>query len=343
MSTPAPAAPPAPAGAGGAAAAPGEWIIDVTTTTFRDVVMGSKVPVILDFWADWCGPCRELGPRLEAAVKAQGGAVILAKVNTDQEPQLAQAMQVRSLPTVVGIVGGKMAASFQGAVPDTEVASFMKQLLEAGGGQVAPSGPAAQLRQLVEAADAAMLQGQRTEASALLEQAVELGAAAAAEAPSGKVPEDVQGARAEAVAAQLRLALVQGDEEASKAAVATLRSAEFMKFVSAPRIAASLAQAALTALVAEDAQAQSMSMEEAAAAVQADPKNAAKHLLACRVAAAQGLLDTSIDAGLLAVRLDKGDVRAAARKLLVSIFDALGPAQPLAVEGRKRLSQVLFM
>ncbi len=290
--------------------------------------------------------CREFTPRLEAAVRAANGAVRLGKVNTDEQPQLAQSLQVKSLPTVIGVAGGKAVAMFQGAVGDAELKEFMDKMAQAGGAAPAEASTAVKLAQIVEAADNAMLTGKHDSANALLMQAAQAAneaRAAEADPKTGAVPEELKGVTAEIVAAQLRLAMVLDNMPAADDCIKTLRSAEYMKFLSAPRVAASVAQHTLYQVVSDDPRVKDLSLEDAQSAAEAEPKDAAPQLLYAKVAAASGNLELCVAAALNAVRMDKGDTRESAKKLLLAVFDALGPNQPLTQSGRKRLSQMLFM
>lgn len=125
------AAQPATAPDGAAPAASGGVVVDVTDATFGEILeLSRSVPVVVDLWAEWCGPCKQLSPIIEKVTREQGGRVVLAKVDVDANPQIAQAFRAQSIPLVVALIGGQPVPMFTGAVPEEQVREVFAKLLE---------------------------------------------------------------------------------------------------------------------------------------------------------------------------------------------------------------------
>jgi putative thioredoxin len=144
----------APAAAAGAPTSTSAHVIDVTEATFEAEVLqrSMSVPVLIDFWADWCGPCKQLSPVLERMAEADGGAWVLAKMDVDKNPAISTQLQIQSIPTVLLALGGRLIQGFTGALPERDVRSFLDQVLAAakqaglsgaGAAPAAPGEPAA--------------------------------------------------------------------------------------------------------------------------------------------------------------------------------------------------------
>lgn len=305
-----------PARQGAPAAAEGVIKDGDQKTFMQDVVEASRqVPVLVDFWATWCGPCKQLTPAIEKVVNAAGGRVRLVKIDIDKNRQLvAQLTQMglplQSVPTVVAFWQGQILDLFQGALPESEVKRFVEGLLKAAGGQM----PGADL--LAEA-EAAVAQGDH---------------AAALELFGALSQQEPENAKALAGVARALLALNEEDQ-----ALAILDSAP-AKIKDAPEVAA--ARSAIE-LEVEGRRARAMlSQFEERIAANADDHEARIELAVALNAA--GNRDGAVDALIEAIRRDRAWNEEAARKQLLKFFEAWGFEDPATKAGRRKLSTLLF-
>ncbi|MAU61156.1 MAG: thioredoxin [Parvibaculum sp.] len=293
----------------GAEAAAG-LIVDTTTQTFaRDVIEASReVPVIVDFWAPWCGPCKQLTPVLENAVKAARGAVKLVKMNIDEHPAVAQQLRIQSIPAVYAFKNGQPVDGFMGALPESQVKAFIASLA----GDTGPS-PAEELvamgREAYEAGD--------------LSRAAQAFAQAVQEEPGNPA----------AVAGLARCYIDAGDLDRARQTLSLVRP----DGRNDPDFAA--AEAALS--LAEKA-GDLGDIEELRAKLDANPKDHQARFDLAMALNARGDKEGAVDELLIIVEYDRNWNDQAARKQLVELFDAYGPKHEATLSGRRRLSSILF-
>jgi len=302
-------------GMGGPGPASGSAIKDSDTEQFvADVIdVSNEVPVIVDFWAPWCGPCKQLTPLLEKIVREARGAIRLVKINTDENQELAAQMRVQSIPSVFGFVKGRPVAAFAGAQPESQIKSFVQRLVQAAGGKMGPS----PIEQAVAQADEALAKSDFGTASAIFAQVL-------AHDPSN----------AAAIAGLAKCHIGAGNLAEAKH-VLDRATAEAAK---SPLIAA--ARAALE-LAEQSAQSASQTTEFRRRLDENPGDHQARIDLAMALYGT-GQRETAIDELLESVRRDRRWNEEAARKQLVKLFEALGPTDPLTISGRRRLSALLF-
>lgn len=295
---------------GGVAEAAGDVVKDTTTQAFmKDVIEESRrQPVLVDFWAPWCGPCKQLTPVLEKAVRSAKGKVKLAKMNIDEHPAIPGQLGIQSIPAVIAFSNGQPVDGFMGALPESEVVGFLERLTKGKLGS--------EEKNLLEAADAALAEGSATEAAEIYAQILS-GDAGNVHALSGLV----------------RCYVESGALEQAKQTLCLVPEAK--------RNEAPVAAARAALEVAEQAQSVGP-LAELEQKVQANPADHQARFDLATALNAKGKRIEAVDQLLAIVKRDRQWKEDGARKQLVQFFDAWGPTDEATVEGRKRLSSILF-
>jgi len=297
------------------AAPKGDLIIDGTDATFMDDVIEASmtVPVIVDFWATWCGPCRTLGPALEAAVTKAKGAVKLVKIDVDANQAYAGQLRVQSIPTVYAFWQGKPVDGFQGALPPSQVDQFVAKLAGMVGGA---AGEDDGLNAAIEAAEQMLEEGAAADAAetfaAILQEEPENAAAYGGLVRSYLAMKDLEQAEAVLNGAPAEIA-TSAEVEAARSALALVRKAEKAGPVDALR-----------------------------AKLEADPADHQARFDLATALHASGEVEEAVNELLDLFRRDREWNDGAAKAQLFEIFNALKATDPIALNGRRKLSSMIF-
>ena len=289
----------------------GDLIKDGADQSFAaDVVEASReVPVLVDFWAPWCGPCRQLTPVLEAAVAKAGGAVKLVKVNIDENPGVAGQLRIQSIPAVIAFQNGQPVDGFMGALPEGQVREFIKRLAGDGAG-------GEEIAALVERAEASLVAG-------------DLGGAAQDFAVVMQNDPD----NMSAVAGLAKVQMAGGDAAQARQLIDSVPETK----KSNPAILA--VRAALELSGESEGAGDPAALRTTAEAAPSDPE---PRFELARALIGAGDMSAAADALLDSIAIDRDWNEQAARQLLLRVFDAAGPASDIAKAGRRRLSSILF-
>ena len=281
-----------------------------TANFMSDVIEASKsVPVLVDFWAPWCGPCKQLGPLLEKIVTEAGGKIHLVKVDIDANQQLAQQMRIQSIPAVFAFADGQPVDGFMGALPDSELRAFVEKVLSSHGGQ------AEQIEQLLAAAEAAM-ETDAAQALQMFEQVAQL------EPENGR-----------AIAGMVKAHIAADNLDSARELLAVIPPA----LVNDSHVSGALAALTVAETPVDDGEIARLG--EAVSAAESDYQSRLDLAVALNAA---GQEEAALDHLMWLIGKDRAWNDDAARKQLLLFFEAWGPTHELTLAGRRRLSSILF-
>lgn len=294
-----------------------EIVFEVTALNFESDVLNAsmKKPILIDFWAPWCGPCRQLMPLLEQAVLSRGGEVALAKVNVDENPELSQAFRVQSVPMVIALYMGQPVSGFAGARPSSDIEKLLDQLVDL------------HKRSQIEQLDSALVLKQAAThlEQVQIEEAEALYAQILAQNPL----------ETEAYTGLVRCALAKGNRDSAADLIQNAPD----DILKDPRFGA--AKTALD-LAMNKTTVDHQDMAELEARLLASPDNLEVRFEFAEACFAKGWKEAAVDALIEIIRKNKTWEEEKARKQLLKYFEAWGFADPVSVSGRRKLSSLLF-
>ena len=289
-----------------------KYVKDVTSETFmNEVIEESKsTPVIVDFWAPWCGPCKELGPNIEKAVNSANGKVILAKVNIDENQAIAAQLRVQSIPTVYAFVDGQPVDGFAGAQPESAINEFVKKVSDLN-----KSGP--NLDEMIETANSLFTEKNFSEAGDLFENIISI---------------DPQ--KKEAVSGYIRSLISLKKFDAAD---------EFIKSLDEKMKEDNLIKDAVAALdLSLKADSASSKTNDLKIKIESNPNDMEARQELAVALYGSGEIEEALNCLLESISVNKDWNEEAARKQLLEFFSAIGQLDPIVVAARKRLSSILF-
>tara|TARA_B100000965_G_scaffold159113_1_gene132619 strand:+ start:961 stop:1875 length:915 start_codon:yes stop_codon:yes gene_type:complete len=287
-------------------------IKDVTSENFMEEVveLSKSTPVIVDFWAPWCGPCKELGPNIEKAVSGTNGKVILAKVNIDENQAIAAQLRVQSIPTVYAFVDGQPVDGFMGAQPESAINDFVKKVSDLN-----KSGP--NIDEMLENADSLYKEKNYADAGEVFETILSIDAE-----------------KKEAISGYIRSLIGLKKYEAASDFISSIED----KIKEDNIVKEAIAALDLT-LKAEGA---SSKTSELRMKIESNPKDMESRQELAIALYGAGEIEGALDCLLDSINFDRNWNEEAARKQLVEFFSAIGLQDPIVVSARKRLSSILF-
>jgi putative thioredoxin len=301
--------------AGPAGASAADLIKDSNQEAFAQDVLdvSMQVPVIVDFWATWCGPCKTLGPLIEKVVKEAKGAVRLVKIDVDSNQALAGQLRIQSIPAVYAFFQGRPVDGFVGAQPESQLKQFVQRLAKMGAAGAGPS----PIDEALEQAEAAFAEGDYGAANAIFGQVL-----------------DHEGDNAKAIAGLARCLIATGDLAGAKEMLDGV-TPEVLKN---PAIVSVVSQLEL----AEAGQKAAGQTQQLQARIDANPKDFEARYDLAVAQFASGEREAAIDQLLEIFKASRAWNEEAARKQLVKFFEAMGPTDPLTLAGRRKLSSLMF-